>query len=234
MIVTIHQPQYLPWLPYLQKVAQSEIFIVLDSVDYQKNGLQNRNQLKTSQGACWLTVPVSRCLGQKITEAEINDPQHWRKKHWQTILNNYRKAPAFQFYAEELEAIYQVEWKYLVDLNMALMEALLRWFEIDVQVLRSSQMQSTGVSSMLILNLCREVRATTYLSGVGGKNYLIKKDFESAGIDLVYVPSVMPQPYPQQFLSAGFFGDLSAVDILFNCGPKWRQHISFDRDASII
>ena len=110
MRVSIHQPQYLPWLPYFQKIEESDLFIFLDNVDFQKNGLQNRNQIKTANGAQWLTVPVKQSLGQKIVETRIANSNLWRKKHWQTIRQNYGKAQAFSQYERQLEHFYTRDW----------------------------------------------------------------------------------------------------------------------------
>jgi hypothetical protein len=81
-----------------------------------------------------------------------------------------------------------------------------------------------GHSSDLILNLCKEVGATRYISGIGGRNYLKEGDFEDAGIEILYQPPVLPEAYPQTFPQVDFIGDLSAIDILFNCGTKWRDY----------
>jgi hypothetical protein len=226
MIVSIHQPQYFPWLPYLLKLSASDLFIVLDSVDFEKNGLQNRNQIKTSQGKDWLTVPVKQKLGQKIREVEINRQVDWRKKHWRTLQQNYNKAPFFHIYAGEIEELYAKDWQYLVDLNMHLLRLLLKWMGLERKILQSSSMAAKGHKTELILNLCREVGADVYLSGVGAKNYLDPEAFAKAGIELIYKPPMVSKEYPQQFPKLGFINDLSVVDFLFNCGDSWKQYIT--------
>lgn len=228
MIVSIHQPQYLPWLPYLLKIAESDVFIVLDSVDFQKNGIQNRNQIKTAQGASWLTVPVKHRTGQKISEVEVNNRIDWRKKHWNTITQNYGKAGAFKAYFPELESIYVREWHLLVDINFCLLKMLLCWMDVKTKILRSSEMQAQGRASDLVLNLCLEAGATCYLSGTGGKNYLHEEAFAAKGIAIDYRPPIFPAQYPQQHSKAGFLNDLSALDILLNCGESWGNYCDFN------
>lgn len=227
MVVSIHQPQYLPWLPYLTKISESDVFIVLDSVDYHKNGIQNRNKIKTAQGASWLTVPVKHKLGQKIVEIEINKSVDWRKKHWNTIVQNYGKANAFKTHLADLENIYFQDWNLLVDINMSILDMLLRWMNIKTKVLRSSQMKAHGRASDLIINLCLEVGANSYISGTGGKNYLDEVAFKSAGIAIDYRPPIFPSQYPQQHSIVGFLNDLSALDILLNCGENWGNYVDF-------
>ena len=90
MIVTIHQPQYLPWLGYFDKADRADIFVLLDNVQYTKNDWQNRNKIRTSQGAQWLTVPIISNLGQKISDVKIDNTKNWRKAHLNAIKLNYR------------------------------------------------------------------------------------------------------------------------------------------------
>lgn len=225
MNVAIHQPQYLPWLPYFKKIEDCDFFILLDTVDFQKNGLQNRNQIKTAQGPHWLTVPVRQQLRQKILDVKIDDKTDWRRKHWQTIQQCYRKAIAFKVYEGDLETLYSRDWSHLNELNIEIIAMMMRWMNIRTPVVRSSQMTATGTASDLVLNLCLEVGATRYLSGMGGKNYLEPDAFRNAGVEIVFQPSVLPESYPQMFPQAGFINDLSALDNLLNCGEAWRSYL---------
>ena len=118
MKVGIHQPQYLPWLPYFIKIAKCDIFIVLDNVDFQKNGLQNRNQIKTDKGYQWLTVPVEHRLGQKINEIKINNRLNWSKKHIKSISHHYSRSKYYEMYINDFKRIYKMNWDNLVDVNM--------------------------------------------------------------------------------------------------------------------
>lgn len=223
LIVSIHQPQYLPWLPYYLKVDESDTFIFLDSVDFQKNGLQNRNQIKTAQGPLWLTVPVRQKAGQKIVDVKINCGVGWRKKHWQAIQQNYRKADAFKHYAEEIENVFLRDWFSLNELNMHFFRLMLRWMNIERNTLRSSEMKVTGSGSELVLNLCLAVGATRYISGTGGHNYLDEATFRDAGVEIIYRSPVLPLPYAQQYARAGFINNLSTLDLILNCGQGWRK-----------
>ena len=225
MIVSIHQPQYIPWLPYFMKISESNVFILLDSVDFQKNGLQNRNRIKTAQGPNWLTVPIKQKIGQKIIDVEINNDVIWQKKHYASIVQNYGKAQFAMPYIKDLEEIYARKWDRLIDLNMHILELMLQWLDISTTIIRSSSMKSEGKGSELILNLCCEVGATRYVSGIGGKNYLDEKSFTDRGIEVVYRPPVLPIYYQQQHPKAGFFNNLSALDILLNCGSNWRSYV---------
>src|ERR1035437_4150954 len=98
MILTAHQPAYLPWLGYFDKIIKSDIFVYLDTVQFEKNSFTNRNKVKTPQGAAWLTVPVKikGHIGKTMMEIEIDNSQDWRKKHLNTIFMNYKKAARFE------------------------------------------------------------------------------------------------------------------------------------------
>ena len=225
MNIAIHQPQYLPWLLYLLKIEEADRFIILDTVDFQKNGLHNRNQIKTAQGAHWLTVPVRQQLGQIIRDVQIDNSLNWKRKHWKTIQQCYCKAPAFEQYADELEQFFSYEWQTLNELNIRCLGMLMTWMGIQTPTVLSSQMKAIGAASELILNLCLEAGATQYLSGTGGKEYLDSGAFERAGIKILYRPSRLPTEYPQQYPKTGFINTLSVLDLLFNCGERWRNYL---------
>lgn len=224
MRVSIHQPQYIPWLPYFAKIEESDLFIFLDSVDFQKNGLQNRNQIKTSQGVQWLTVPVRQRLGQKIADVTIDDHSGWRRKHWQTLLHSYGKAPKFEVYESDIQEWFDINWSGLSELNTHIIMTMLRWMDIRTPTRKSSEMMAAGNGSDLILNLCLETGATTYISGVGGKSYLNDDDFKRAGVEILYRAPALPKAYPQLFPAVDFHNDLSAIDLLLNCGDAWRTY----------
>jgi hypothetical protein len=225
MIVSIHQPQYIPWICYFTKIKLSNIFIILDTVDYQKNGLQNRNKIKTSQGSTWLTIPVKHERGRKIIDIEIDNSKRWREKHWNTICQSYSKSQYFKHYKKNLEEIYELEWNNLSHLNIEITLKICEWLNIKTKIIRSSDLSVQGKSSNLILNLCKEKNATTYLSGVGGKNYLDTREFDDAGIKIIYQNQNLPKSYPQLYKKIGFINDLSVLDLIFNCGEKCTNYL---------
>ena len=106
-IAGIHQPQYFPYLGFFHKIAHSDVFIALDHVQFQKNGLQNRNKIKSAskEGTQWITVPVRHHLGQAINETQMDDTASWQKKHWSAIVSNYSRARFFRTYAADLERL---------------------------------------------------------------------------------------------------------------------------------
>jgi hypothetical protein len=222
MIVSIMQPAYLPWLGYFDRIARSDLHIVLDHVNLDANSktkFANRNKVRTPQGWGWLTVPL-QSKGRHgelfLNQVEVAADTPWRQKHLGALAANYARAPHFAAHREFLAEVYGREWKRLVDLTTATTDYLHRAFGLNCPTRRSSEMGVAGEKDTLILNLCREVGATIYLSGPFGRDYLDAAAFAAAGIELRFHDYPHPE-YRQSF--PGFEPFMSAVDLLFNHGP---------------
>ncbi|MBU1863223.1 MAG: WbqC family protein [Candidatus Omnitrophica bacterium] len=232
MICAIHQPQYLPWLGYFDKIRQADVFILLDNVQFKKNDWQNRNKIRTSQGWQWLTVPVFHNFGQKITEVKINNIKNWRQTHLKALILNYSKAPYCSEYRDFFETVYGQEWEYLVDINIYCIERLVEFLGIKTKIVRASAYQATDDSTQRLMDLCRAVGADTYLSGIDGPKYMDIKKFKESGISLVTQQFV--HPVYQQMWShkqgGEFISHMSIVDVLFNYGRKAHEIFSLSAD----
>lgn len=223
MIVSINQPAYLPWLGYFHRIAASDLHIVLDHVQFEKNSFTNRNKIRTKEGWQWLTVPIEtkgRFGNLAIHNLAIDNHSRWPQKHWTAIRLNYARAPHFEEHAQFFENLYRRPWQRLADVTRDLTAYLLNEFAITTPLRFSSEMQAAGKKDELVLNLCREAGATTYLSGPLGCDYLREELFRDAGIKVVYQDYVHPQ-YAQVY--PGFEPNMSAIDLLFNHGPRIRE-----------
>lgn len=225
MILSINQPAYLPWLGYFNRIARSDLHIVLDDVQIERNtntSFTNRNKIRTSQGWIWLTVPIRRSNehGDEIINRVQVDGSHWANKHLRSLVQSYSRAPHFSMHRDWLESFYSKQWIYLALLLRESTSYLLDSLGITTPLLFSSEMKITGQKSELILNLCKQVGATTYVSGPFGRDYLNATAFEAAGIGLEFDDYEHPI-YPQ--LHAGFERYMSVVDLLFNCGEDSRK-----------
>ncbi|MDR3400907.1 MAG: WbqC family protein [Chthoniobacter sp.] len=220
MIVAIHQPQYLPWIPYFDKADQCDVFVHLDSVQFQKNGVQNRNQILTAQGPLWLTVPVSASLERTIRDTPIAD-RRWPKKHIRTIEQEYRRAPHAGLFDESLRALLEQDWPSLAALNIAVTGWMFERLGIRCRCVRASDLVVDGTKDDLVIGICRAVGATEYLSGTGAKSYQTPEKFTEHGIALRY-QNYRNQPYSQCHSTSAFTPDLSALDLLLNAGPQAR------------
>jgi hypothetical protein len=221
MIISIHQPQYLPWLPYFSKIANSDIFVFLDEVQFQKNGIHNRNQLKNSQGKFWLTVPVSVKLGENINEINSID-SGWRKKHIKSIENNYSRSKNFNFFSDHIKDIILNHDPSLKNLNVSLIKIICqKYFGLNTKFVTQSELGVGGNGSDLILNICKALDAQKYISGPGGKNYINEENFSDSNILIQYMENTLPNNYPQQHEKIGYINDLSALDFILNVSePK--------------
>jgi hypothetical protein len=230
MIVSINQPAYLPWLGYFHRIAVSNAHVVLDHVQFEKNSFTNRNKIRTREGWLWLTVPLKTAgkFGDlAINQVEIANEKVWALKHWQTMRLNYSKAPYFDPHAAFFEGVYTRPWDKLADLTREMTTYLLDAFGVRTKLYFSSQMKASGKKDELVLNLCRELGATVYLSGALGKNYLREELFSSEKIAVRYDDYSHPtysQVYP------GFEPYMAAIDLLFNAGPASLEIILKDQE----
>ncbi len=224
MIISIHQPQYLPWLPFFDKVDKSDYFIYLDNVQFQKNGVQNRNKIKTPHGELWLTVPVSRSgLDTKIKDVKING-ELFKKKHIKSIKQNYSSAPYLNNYLDQIEKIIDIDYSNLADLNIALSEWFFKQFQINTIRLRASELDARGSKGDLVLDICEKLDASVYISGRGAKDYQDEEKFSRKNITIKYQQYNSPI-YKQCWPKLGFVKDLSSLDLLLNEGPKNSRSI---------
>jgi len=227
MVVSIHQPQYLPWLGYFDKIDRADVFVFLDNVQYKKNEWQNRNRIKTAQGSQWLTVPVLYHFPERILEVEINARVNWSRKHLQALRTNYAKARFFERWFPLFEALYKREWRRLVDLNVECVQCLTQALGIDTPLRIASEFELSEEPTERLIDLCRLVGADTYLAGSGGRAYMDLPRFEAAGIEVWFQAFDHPV-YPQLF--GEFEPYLSIVDLLFNCGEESLSMIRGTRE----
>lgn len=217
MRVSIHQPHYLAWLPYLGKIVHSDCFVLLDDVEFTRNGFQNRNRIKTSQGPLVLTVPVKQKLAQKILEVEVPD-DGWRRKHWSSLQQAYRKAPYFTRYQARLESFFAEPWTNLADPVCAMLEWLVGEVAGHIRVVRSSTLNITTSSTQRLVDLVRSLGGTSYLSGSHAlQAYLDPGVFRASGMTLELFDFSCPA-YRQ--LHGDFVGNLAALDALLQLGPE--------------
>ena len=225
MIVSIHQPNYLPWVGYFDKIAQSDVFVLFDDVQYPLGkSVCNRNLIKTPHGSLWLTVPVKNKSALKhINEIEINNDMDWRERHWKTIRTVYCKAPHFSAYASVFEGIYARPWEKLCDLNIEIITSILTILEIRTTLVRSSQLGIPGGGEEKLLDIVQKLGADAYLTGTGpgSKRYIKEEDFQRRHINLLY-HQFTPREYSQQ--QGAFIPNLATIDLLFNLGPAARNH----------
>ena len=226
MIVSIHQPEHLPWLGFFDKLRQADVFVLLDTTQYAKDDFQNRNRIKTANGPSWLTVPVYKKgkSEQLILEAEISYDSKWQNKSWQLILQSYKNSPYFSEHRSFFEDIYKTKVIKLVDLNIKIIKYVVQQLGIRSKIVTASELKIFEKGSTTVnLKICEILNAETYLSGKMGKQYLDIQQFEERGISIEYQDFSHPI-YPQQW--GEFIPNMSIIDLLFNCGPSGLEIIA--------
>jgi hypothetical protein len=219
VILTAHQPVYLPWLGLFHKIALADRFCIFDVAQYQTKDFNNRNKIKTNTGPIWLSVPVESKyhLEKKLCDIKIIN-NGWNRKHFKSIDLAYRKAPFYSDYIGELEAILASStYTYLADLNYATLDFGLKSLGINVPIDTASRHDFQGHKSDLVLDMCKKLGASSYIFGAQGRNYADVDSFSSCGIK-VYFQDYNHPVYPQ--LHGDFEPYMSIIDLLFNVGPE--------------
>ena len=219
MILTAHQPVYMPWLGLFHKIALADLFCYFDIVQYQRKDYNNRNKIKTSNGELWLSVPVEskNHLNKNVSKILIVQG-NWVKKHLKSIELNYKKTPFFKDYFPELQSILINESKNsLGNLNLKLLEYFMECLSIDTQIVKASDYSFDGIGSDLVLDMCVRLGADSYIFGEQGKNYADIKAFKEIEIVVEFQNYIHPV-YRQR--GRDFLPYMSIIDLLFNEGDK--------------
>ena len=230
MLVAIHQPHYVPWLGYLDRMIKADVFVILDHVQFERRNYQNRTAIRCDDVQKWLTVPVvqvsqKETILEKMIDNSEGQNRAWGPTHFKTLKYAYRKAPFFNQYAPRLQQILEARWDKLVDLDLAMLDFLREAFEIRTPVVRSSEMKVEGARSTLLLNLCKHLSAqSTFLGGLGGsRGYLDLEAFQAAGIGVQW--QEFKHPTYEQCGEGPFIPGLMSLDLLFNCGPRAGEYL---------
>jgi hypothetical protein len=225
MIIAAHQPNFLPWLGFFDKMRRADIFLLVDHVQFERQNFQNRTMIKTGDGPRWMTVPVRQnSRDERIADKMIDNSRQgrlrWGRKMLTTLKYAYQAAPYFDTYAPELSEIFEERWENLAPLNLRLIEFCRKVLEIRTPMRFSSEMNIAGTKSDMVLDLCRQFNAQAYLAGNGGsKGYLDAAAFAEAGIQIQWQDFHHPL-YDQTPAREDFVEKLSILDLIFNCGPR--------------
>ncbi len=217
MILSGHQPVYLPGIILFNKIALSDAFMFVGHVQFSNKSWQQRNRIALNGRELLLTVPVKKAdkFGQSIDETEIDQETPWLRKHLGTIQQAYRKAAYFNKYYPALEAELSNEHSHLGSLNRALILLMLRWLSIQTPIVDSHDYPAiAGAKTQMLIEMCRAVGADRYLSNEGSRAYVVEEDMARAGIAHCWQGFCHPT-YKQ---NGPFVPNLSVIDLLFHHG----------------
>ena len=226
MNVAIQQPEHIPWIGFFNKMAQCDLFVYLDNVQFKKRYFENRNKIMGKAEILWLTVPVASkgLYTQKLCDVQIDYGQAWQKKYKGRLEHAYGKHPFWNDLKEIVCPPLEKSFEKLADFNLALIDNIREYLEIDTPTTLASEMICEDLrGSDLILEICVRSKAKLYTSGPDGINYLELEKFLKDGIEIVYHNFQHPD-YPQ--MGEGFTSHLSVLDLIANCGGKSLDFIN--------
>lgn len=232
MIITIHQPEHLPWLGFFNKLSKAEVFVILDSVQFEKNYFQNRNRIIGSNGVQYIGIPASTTGHMEGTIATTKiaaatNPK-WKTKYLNTIRQSYSKHPFFAEVFPLLEKALSIQTDNLCDINIAIFQSFAEAMGFFPNYVRSSTLKASGLKSDLILNICKELNADVYIAGPSGRDYLDMQSFADSGIKVVFNDYHHPT-YPQKKCET-FVPYMSALDLFMNVGFEEGKRILLENN----
>jgi len=232
MKVAIIQSNYIPWRGYFDIIDDVDLFVFYDDVQYTRLDWRNRNRIKTSNGATWLTVTVDYSFPPpKICETKIKYSNKWNEEHIRKLHLWYRNAPYFSLYFEELADLLAQHFQTISELNVSLCAWLMRELSIDTKTALATQFDCHGTRTERLIDLLEKVSATSYLSGPSAKSYLDEELFREHKIGLEYKNYDYPF-YPQ--LYGDFIGEVSVLDLLFNMGPQAPAYLKSGSPNTVV
>lgn len=219
-VISIHQPNYLPWLGYFFKISQSDIFVFLDDAQYSNKGMHNYTYIKTSNGSYRLKYPVNQKFGDKIFLVSTKDDLGWKEKHLKTVEINYKQAPYFNEVYNDYRRVLLKEFLNIAELNATLIRYFSDKLGIHVKFIYSSELSIDSSREQKILDICKALKGKVYYSGIGAKEYQNENSFMASGVELRY--SVY-KPFLYEQLWGEFQSNVSALDYFMNCGYDWER-----------
>ena len=226
--VAILQSNYIPWKGYFDIIDSVDEFIIYDEMQYTKNDWRNRNKIKTPNGTQWLSIPV-KTKGHisnliRIMDAELVDGK-WAKSHWNTIVQNYKKAPYFSNYSDVFEKLYAecASEKLLCNVNYKFIYAIAEVLGIKTKISFSQDYGLIEGKTERLVDLVQKAGGAEYISGPAAKDYIDAELFDDAGIKLTWMDYSGYPEYPQ--LNPPFEHGVSVLDLIFNCGADARKYM---------
>lgn len=216
-IVTIHQPEHLSYLGFFHKVSMADTLVLLDNVQFEKNYFQNRNRIYTNTGVQYITVPVVNSYGNNINQTEIAKEfiNSIKRKNVRAIEMAYSKTPYWKVYGNDFLDVYNKDEVTISDYNENLLKFVLNSLNIEVDIVKASELSVSGAKTELLLDICHKVGADKYISGKSGLDYLDKDKFD---VQLEFQNFI--HPIYTQWGKDRFEPYMSVIDALFNVGDN--------------
>jgi len=222
--IAILQSNYIPWKGYFDIIRRADVFVIYDEVQYTKNDWRNRNLIKTAKGTEWLTIPVSqKSLQQRIDETTVTQ-KNWHKKHWNTLVCNYAKAPYFKDYEADFEAFYSsLNTENLSEINLLFIKKINSILDIKSEIIDSKSLKLSGDKNDRLIDAVKKLNGTHYISGPAAKNYIDIDKFHTESISIEWMNYSGYPLYSQLF--GPFTHEVTILDLIFNEGPNAKLYL---------
>lgn len=217
MIISIHQPNFVPYLGYFYKIYKSDVFVFLDDTQFSTGNFQNYNYIKSPKGKMRIALPIEYSFGDNINTVALKD-NGWENVLLDKLRYNYKNAPYFsEVFNDICEIVNSQKWTYLYELNIAIVKAICDRMSFKTKFVLASDLSIDSKKEEKVLDICETLGATEYLSGHGAKVYQSEDNFTQRGIKLKYT-DFEDELYEQ--LWGEYIPNLSILDYIFNCGYK--------------
>ena len=215
-ITSIHQPDFIPYFGFFNKINKSDIYVVMDNVQLSKSGWTHRDKIKTSKEVSWITIPIKNIKKkQLIKDCLIDHDINWKKKHINMISENYKNSKFINEGIEIINDLYKLNTNYLFEFNFNIINKLFEIFKINVDIKLLSQINVDGDKSELLIKILKKINSNLYLSGDGAKNFIDIDLFRYNNIEIIF--NNFKHPIYEQ-INGNFVKNLSILDIILNCG----------------
>lgn len=227
VILAGHQPNYWPYPGLIGKIMRADKFLFVSNVQLEKKSWQMRNRIRTKEGWMYISVPVlvKGKYKQKICETKISNNIDWKSKTRRMIEIHYAKAPYYKEYRDFLDDLYIREWVELNDINIYIINYILKELSVDTEVLYDLNYRFEGEKTALLVDFCNKLNCSVYMSNWGSSAYVQIPEFNRAGIDHMYI-DYKAVKYRQRYV--GFEPGLSILDMLMNCGKEKTRDLLMD------
>lgn len=225
-VVVIHQPDFMPYLGFFDRLIKADIYVVFDNVQYVRwssRSWMNRDKIKTHNGERWISVSTQKApRDTAINQVLLSKDNKWRENNLNLIRENYRRCPFYQEIIPHIKKLYDFQCEKMADFNLESIKMLMSLFDIHIDVIIASELKPVGENNTMIIDILKKLGCTKYLSGVGARDYYAPELYDEAGIEVIWQDFKHPV-YPQQY--DGFIPYLSSIDLLFNCGIEESRKI---------
>ena len=224
-IVVIHQPDFIPYLGFFDRLVKADIYVVFDNVQYVRSsrGWTSRDKIRTKDGEKWITISTQKAPRDTlIKNVLLSNEIPWKENHINLIKENYKNSPYYDEIMPYIKKLYSTEFTRMMDFNVEAIKILMELFDIHIDMVYASDLNPVGKNNSLIIDIVKKLGCHRYLSGIGAKDYFVQEMYDEAGIEVIWQNFEYPV-YKQQY--EGFIPYLSSIDMLFNCGIEKSRKI---------